>query len=64
MAQTQKQQIATFEEDGCNQNDIYFTPPSSMPLTHQHHFHSPLIPSKDFTASPFVLFLLLIHPFP
>ena len=56
MAQTQKQQIATSEEDGCNQNDINFTPASSMPLTHQHHFDSPLMPSKDLTTSLFVLF--------
>ena len=36
-------QAAAFEKD-CNQNEKPYTPTSPMPSTHQHYFHTSLIP--------------------
>ena len=43
ITQTQKQQVAPFEEDACNQNGKPSTAPSPIHLSNHYHFHTPLI---------------------
>ena len=43
ITQTQKQQVATFEEDACNQNSKPSTTPLPIHPIHHRHFHTPLI---------------------
>ena len=40
IGQTQKQEVAAFEEDACYQNGKHSTPPSPMSFTHQHYYHT------------------------
>ena len=42
IAQTQKQQVTALEEDVCNQNGNYFTPPFPMPYHKKTALHAPV----------------------
>ena len=52
-AQAQKidvlQVVVSNEDDACNRNDKPFNPPSLIPSTYCHYFHTLLIPSEKLT---------------